>query len=320
MLWMVSRARGRAPHRLLYMACRMVRSPKSLRSDRPGTGSSRYDCVMAWIKVPPEHHPIFLGALPRDPRIETRHMFGGIAAKVNGHVFAGLFGRSTMIWLPESERGDALALPGAAPFDPMGDGRARSEKVMLPERMMATPAELRRWVARAFNAAAELPPKTKAVQRPRQVKARRAAKEAKSAARYAVDARVDKYFDSLPDWQRKACQRIRDLVHAADREVVETIKRTKLPFFVVQGNVCALLAAKDHVNVFLYDGGIAPDPHGIITGGHDNRTARTMAIYEDEAIKARAFTALIKQIIANNRAGGWRKLKKARAGSTRARV
>ena len=114
---------------------------------------------MPWVKVPPEHHPIFHAALPNDPRVETKQMFGGIAAKVNGHVFAGLFGRSTMIWLPERNRADALALPGAAPFDPMGDGRARSNKVMLPERMMANPAELRRWIGRAFTAAARLPPK-----------------------------------------------------------------------------------------------------------------------------------------------------------------
>ncbi|HEY2745756.1 MAG TPA: TfoX/Sxy family protein [Polyangia bacterium] len=86
-------------------------------------------------------------------------MFGGVAAKVNGHIFAGLFGRSTMIWLPEPDRAEALALPGAAPFDPMGDGRARSDKVMLPERLMHDPNSLRRWLSRAFTAAARLPPK-----------------------------------------------------------------------------------------------------------------------------------------------------------------
>ena len=48
---------------------------------------------------------------------------------------------------------------GAEVFDPMGDGRARSDKVMLPEKMMSNPAELRRWIARAFNAAAKLPKK-----------------------------------------------------------------------------------------------------------------------------------------------------------------
>jgi hypothetical protein len=130
--------------------------------------------------------------------------------------------------------------------------------------------------------------------------------------RYAADPRVDAYLESLPDWQQAVCRRVRDLVHAADREVVETIKRTRLPYFVLQGNICALLAAKDHINVFLYDGGIVPDPERIITGGHDNKTARTVAIRKGEAINARAFTAIIKRIIANNRAGGWRKLKQSR--------
>ena len=114
---------------------------------------------MAWVKVPPEHHPVFLDALPKDPRVETMKMFGGVAAKVNGHIFAGLFGRSTMLWLPEAERAAALSLKGAAPFDPMGDGRARSDKVMLPESKMGNPAELRRWIARAFQGASALPVK-----------------------------------------------------------------------------------------------------------------------------------------------------------------
>ncbi len=115
---------------------------------------------MAWIKVPPENHPLFAEALPKDPRVETLKMFGGVAAKVNGHIFAGLFGRSTMVWLPEADRAEALALEGAEPFDPMGNGRVRSDKVMLPVSMMDEPDELRAWLARAFEAAARLPKKT----------------------------------------------------------------------------------------------------------------------------------------------------------------
>jgi hypothetical protein len=114
--------------------------------------------------------------------------------------------------------------------------------------------------------------------------------------------------------QQSICQEVREIVHAADPEVVETIKRTVQPYFVLQGNICALLAAKDHVNVFLYDGGIVPDPQGIITAGHDNTTARTVAYSEGEKISRRALTAMFKQIIANDRAGGWRKIKAAHGG------
>ena len=127
---------------------------------------------------------------------------------------------------------------------------------------------------------------------------------------YKADPRVDAYIDALPEWQQAICREVRDLIHAADEGIVETIKFRNRPYFVLQGNVCALLAAKDHVNVFLYDGAIVPDPENIITGGHDNSTARTIAIRKGETINAPALTAMLRQIIANNRAGGWRKLKR----------
>jgi len=126
---------------------------------------------------------------------------------------------------------------------------------------------------------------------------------------YQTDPRVDAYIDALPDWQQDICRQVRDLVHAADPAVTETIKRTVQPYFVLEGNICALLAAKDHVNVFLYDGGIVPDPAGIITGGHHNKTARTVAVHRGGTLDAAALTAMVRQIIANNRAGGWRRLK-----------
>jgi hypothetical protein len=79
---------------------------------------------------------------------------------------------------------------------------------------------------------------------------------------------------------------------------------------VLQGNVAALLAAKDHVNVFLYDP-LVDDPERIITHGHDNATGRQISIRKGETINASALKSIFQQIIANNRAGGWRKLKAA---------
>lgn len=133
---------------------------------------------------------------------------------------------------------------------------------------------------------------------------------------YQKDPRVDAYIDALPDWQRQICEQVRDLVHGTDPEVTETIKRRVQPYFVLDGNICALLAAKDHVNVFLYDGAIVPDPEGIITGGQNNTTGRTVAIGENETINTRALGEIFRQIIANNRAGGWRKIKKQEQGQT----
>ena len=128
----------------------------------------------------------------------------------------------------------------------------------------------------------------------------------------SVEPRIDEYIDALPDWQQAICREVRELVHGTDPEVTETIKYGDRPYFVLQGNICALLAAKDHINVFLYDGAIVPDPENIITGGHSNETARTVAVRQGETINSSALGAMFEAIIANNRAGGWRKLKRER--------
>jgi hypothetical protein len=124
---------------------------------------------------------------------------------------------------------------------------------------------------------------------------------------YATDPRVDDYIAGLPDWQKAICNEVRDIVHSADPEVEETIKRSVQPYFVLEGNICALLGTKDHVNVFLYDPTVA-DPEAIITAGHENKTGRQISLYEGDKIPKPALKAMFEQIIANNRAGGWRKL------------
>jgi len=129
---------------------------------------------------------------------------------------------------------------------------------------------------------------------------------------YLADPRITAWIDALPDWQGNIFREVRELVHEADPAVEETIKRTVQPYFVLDGNICAFLAAKDHVNVFVYDGAIVPDPAGLITAGHDNETARTIGFRRGDGIDEPALLAFFRQVIANNRAGGWRKLKAAR--------
>ena len=124
------------------------------------------------------------------------------------------------------------------------------------------------------------------------------------------DTRVDEYINALPEWQQKICRTVRAIVHRADAEVEETIKRSVQPYFVLHGNICALLATKDHVNVFVYDPTV-PDPDGIINQGHGNATAKAIQIYPDDPINERAMLDLFRAVIANNRSGGWRKLQKA---------
>ena len=121
---------------------------------------------------------------------------------------------------------------------------------------------------------------------------------------------VDAYIAQLPEWQQSICEQLRELILATDPDIEETIKRTVQPYFVLKGNVCALLATKDHVNLFLYDPTIS-DPDGIVNQGHGNATGRSIQIYEHDDISRDAVIGILAEIVANNRRGGWRRLSRS---------
>jgi hypothetical protein len=118
---------------------------------------------------------------------------------------------------------------------------------------------------------------------------------------------VDAYIDALPSWQRDVARRVRELVHEADPEVDEVVKRRVLPYFVLSGNICALQGTRKHLDVFIYDP-LAADPRGIINQGQGNSTARGIQIGPDDRLDEEALLELFRAVIANNRAGGWRRL------------
>jgi TfoX/Sxy family transcriptional regulator of competence genes len=152
---------------------------------------------MVWIKVPAEHRPAFEAALPRDPRVKTMQMFGGIAASVNGNMFGGLFGLSAIVRLYGDDHAEALALEGASRFDPMGNGRVSKDTIMLPEDVFHDDEQLRHWLQRALDGAAKLPPKAK-----NNGKAAAANKPAAPAKKAAAPKRTAQRATSKPPKKR----------------------------------------------------------------------------------------------------------------------
>ena len=120
---------------------------------------------------------------------------------------------------------------------------------------------------------------------------------------------VDEYIGRLPSWQQEICTELREIVWQADPAIEETIKRTVQPYFVLEGNVCAFLATKDHVNLFLYDPTV-PDPKGLINQGKGNKTACSVQIYRGDEIDRDGLREIIRAIVSNNRAGGWRRIER----------
>lgn len=113
---------------------------------------------MGWTKTPVENHELFRAALPRDPRIVQKKMFGCLVGRVHGRMYAATFGRSVFIRLSPDDREHALRLDGAEIWDPRGLGGER-ETIFFPETIMDEPDELHDWLQRGLAYSTTLPAK-----------------------------------------------------------------------------------------------------------------------------------------------------------------
>ena len=119
---------------------------------------------MAMPKPDDRTRQLFQAVLPEDPRVQTRPMFGNLAAFVNGNMFAGLFGNDLFVRLPEDDRAALLGEPGGHLLEPMA-GRPMREYVVLPQAWQGQPERLHEWLRRGLNWTATLP--SKAPKRPK---------------------------------------------------------------------------------------------------------------------------------------------------------
>jgi TfoX/Sxy family transcriptional regulator of competence genes len=111
-----------------------------------------------FAKTSPELAALFDAALPDDPVVVRKKVFGNPSAVVNGNMFAGVRGTRLLVRLPQAQLDELLALPGAEPFEPL-PGRPMQNFGLLPESMNADIDAVRDWFARAFVGAAEMPAK-----------------------------------------------------------------------------------------------------------------------------------------------------------------
>ena len=107
---------------------------------------------MDFTKSPADLVERFGAALPDDPSVKRRPMFGWPSANVGGHMFASLHRDAVVVRLPPSD------VPGGVPFEPM-PGRQMAGYTILPADQAGDLSLLAGWLDRAFRAAAALPPK-----------------------------------------------------------------------------------------------------------------------------------------------------------------
>jgi uncharacterized protein YdeI (YjbR/CyaY-like superfamily) len=116
------------------------------------------------------------------------------------------------------------------------------------------------------------------------------------------DARVDAYIAKSADFAKPILRHIRDLVHAACPEVVETLKWS-FPHFVHKGMLCHMAAFKEHCKFGFWKRalifkGKGPDESGNQAAG---RFGRITAI--SDLPGAKVLTGYIKEAARLNEAG-----------------
>ena len=115
----------------------------------------------SWNKITPEQAARFDAALPDEPSLERRSMFGCPIAVVNGNMFAGVHSNEINVRLAEDERARCLAEnKGARIFSPM-KGMEMKEYVVLPPSVSNDAKLLASFIRKGFQFASSLPPKKK---------------------------------------------------------------------------------------------------------------------------------------------------------------
>jgi hypothetical protein len=111
---------------------------------------------------------------------------------------------------------------------------------------------------------------------------------------------IDRRIAELGDWRGATLSRMRELIQAADPEVVEEWKWMGTPVWSHDGIICTGESYKAVVKLTFAKGASLDDPAQLFNSSLDGNTRRALDIREGEAIDAAAFKTLILAAIALN--------------------
>jgi len=151
----------------------------------------------------------------------------------------------------------------------------------------------------------------------------RSKKSTSGSAKESASALIDKRIKELGDWRGKTLARVRELIHAADPEIVEEWKWMGTPIFSHDGIVCTGETYKSVVKMTFAKGAALKDPASLFNSSLEGNVRRAIDIHEGEKINEKALKDLIRAAVALNVKGKTKpepkpKAKSPRAGSKRA--
>ena len=138
----------------------------------------------------------------------------------------------------------------------------------------------------------------------------------------SASAFIDEKIQELGDWRGKTLAKVRQIIHAADPEIVEERKWVKpkspgTPVWSHGGIVCTGETYKTVVKMTFAKGAALKDPSGLFNSSLDGNVRRAIDIHEGDKVHEAALKDLIRAAVALNLKGK-SKPKPRRASSKRA--
>ena len=124
----------------------------------------------------------------------------------------------------------------------------------------------------------------------------------------SAETKIDQRVAELGDWRGDTLQRMRDLIHQADPEVVETFKWAKAsspgtPVWEHDGIICTGETYRAVVKLTFMKGASLPDPKKLFNSSLEGNARRAIDIKEGEKVDAAAFKKLIRAAVDLNTGG-----------------
>lgn len=121
---------------------------------------------------------------------------------------------------------------------------------------------------------------------------------------------ITRKVEELGDWRGEALARMRQLIQAADPDVVEEVKWGGVPVWSHDGIICTGEVYKAAVKLTFAKGASLSDPKKLFNSSLEGNTRRAIDIKQGEVVNATAFKTLVKQAAAFNSAGKKKPTKK----------
>jgi hypothetical protein len=117
--------------------------------------------------------------------------------------------------------------------------------------------------------------------------------------------KIDEQIRELGDWRGETLATVREIIAAADPDIVEEWKWVKptnpgTPVWSRSGGICTGEAYKNVVKLTFFKGASLPDPAHLFNSSLDGKVRRAIDIREDDKIDERALTSLIREAVALN--------------------